>query len=242
MPYDYGALDIPVQVPATGDRAGEPALTKLLAFFRDVLNADGQTSWQTASPGQPVVRTISAHRPDVGTFHERELPALFGFREGSAPQRLADQVEASRDRVVVLWVPEPAPQENEVRRLAFSNAIVKILHAALYQERNPAWIDAGDTDPDRTTFGSWLLGRTELSAPPRIVGAQRAQVVVPMADGSPPREYEALRIELELLELLEPGLVSPIAEPAKISADVTVSDETHGDLLIVEFDDPTIPP
>ncbi len=237
MPDTFGLLQIPVQVPAAGEAAGDPLLTKLLAYFKAVLNAHAQACWNTVGANQPLVRTALPYAPEIGVFADRELPALYAFRERFAGERLADGVEVDRSRLIVLWVPEPVQRENEIARLPFVNGVYKVLKSAVYNERDAAWVDAGDTDPDAATFGSWLLGRAAL-AQLRIIGAQRATLVVPLTDGAP-LEYEALRIELEALECLEPslpGLAAPVAEPAALSLDATAGAAT------VEFDDPTIPP
>ena len=237
MAHEFG-IDIPVPVPAAGEAAGDILLKKLLAFCSAVLNAHAQTCWDSVSATQPVVRETFAHKPEENSFRDRDLPALYAWRERHMGEQLADEVPADRSRVVMLWVPEPAPQETLTPRTPFANAVYRVVRKAMYDERDPAWIDTADPDVHAPTHGSWLWGRTNVGHL-KLTSGNDGTLTIPFADGSGSSEYPTLQMEFEVLETLTiDGSIN--TEPAAVSVDIFEPDIATG-LLVGEFDDPVIP-
>src|SRR5688572_28412418 len=164
MAHAFGLLPLPTTAPAVGTTAGDPALDKLRDFFAAVLNAYGQTAWSAVAPTQQVVAFKFSRKPEEGNFVDRQLPAIFLWRERRVRQRLADEFITATTQLVLLWVPEPAEQEKNASRWPFAaNAIYDVIVAAVHLERHTGWIDSGDTDPLAATRGSNILDRCLLT-------------------------------------------------------------------------------
>jgi len=199
----YGLLAIPVAVPAADQPVGDPVIGVLLEAFQAVLNAHISTAWGAAgiAPNIPTVRASFGHDPNKVVFSERDLPALFLWRDGSAIESF-DQTADRRiatDTLKLIWVFPAAKQEPQRRRAPVTRAVVAVIDGFLKRNRDPAWIATGDASARAaldgsnltTTAGFWSL---------RLGRVSHLPVVIEMADESPRRSYEALQMELVIEE------------------------------------------
>jgi len=208
---NFGALDLPV--PATNPASttiGDPCLDTLLAFLKAVLNADAAATWATIAATQagatgatsPVVLTTHTHDPggpEGVAFRTQDLPALYLSRDGSDEDavRIADDFLVSKDRLTLLWVFPLRTQPKHVIRNSYVNALVKIITSALAAGRHPAWIQAGDPEPQASYNGSFvwnLAGIWKIG-----VGRWRTRPVE-IGDGGEKARYSALEVSIHLEE------------------------------------------
>ncbi len=179
----YGSLDLPLPEPPTAEAAlTDPALDTLLAFAKAVIDDGAADAWEAVAGDEKVpVKSTFAHNPEEIDFNTKSLPALYLFRAGAAepPMWVADDYRIAKDELHLLWVFPWAHQGVQRRRTTFVNGLLKVLDAALANERHPAWVAAGDTDPDATRGGSNILRHAGLwslmpgkwqRAPVEIVG------------------------------------------------------------------------
>jgi hypothetical protein len=144
----FGALSIPVST--TDKVVGDPALTKIGGFIRDVLNAYADTAWRQVTPAPktietPVVKTLYLHDWNSFAFNENALPALFVWRARGKIEQTAEY-RSDDTTFQVLWAFPSSKQEEQRARQPFINALVKIVAQKIGVGRDPAWVDAGDPD------------------------------------------------------------------------------------------------
>lgn len=156
MADTFGALTLPALT--TDSPIGDPAIGKLLAFFKAVLNAYVGAAWAALRPraGNEAlpVRTTIADDPHLRTFNEKDLPALFMWRRQGKPVDIASDIRVSEDLVRGLWVFPPDPQFKQTPRSPFGNALVHALDMVLERGRDPSWFDAGDTEPTAISYAA----------------------------------------------------------------------------------------
>lgn len=236
MAHSYGSIALPVAAPGVGEAAGDPALTKLGAFLKAIINAYGQTAWDSVGATTTLAAHVFEWDPKRGVFHDRELPAIYLWRESLPGERIADGYDVTRDQITVLWVPEPIPQERGILRQPFEQAIYKAVRAAIYREAHPSWVDATDAYAHKATFGSNILTACGFSAL-KVVRGNMASVVREIEHGKP-QEYPALQITLEATEHFAEDASVLYPDEASIKIDVENSDETHGEQVLVTYEDP----
>lgn len=158
MTDTYGALSIPVAVPADAEvsATGDPALDVWASYLQAFINTYGAAAWAKVFPRSltgpipPVLKTFT-HRPDdetVDVFNERYLPALFVYRASGAEQKwewLDGRI--ARDAITLLWVFPTGTQPAERIRTPYVNALVKLVDAAIEKYLDPCWTYPGDPDP-----------------------------------------------------------------------------------------------
>lgn len=147
MPEYYGALPLPTVAPAVNEAAGDPALRYIVEYLQAVLNVECAAAVQAVWRDVDTVRTIFAHDPSEVVFNERDMPALFLYRE-NAPSIFWEGHDwrIARDQLTLLWVMPPGTQANRRARMPLVNAIVKAVDKAIESYRHPAWVVTGDTD------------------------------------------------------------------------------------------------
>lgn len=210
----FGLLQLPAATPA-GDPAtsaiGDPLLDRLLAFLQAGLNADTKAIWAKVHPAfiapatEPLpVRRTFAHDPDEGAFSSNTLPALFAWRQGFPRHiELTQEWTESTTTVAVLWVPPPASLEHARIRQPFRNVVDKALTRLLRRERHPAWVLAGDTDPNAADLGSLLIRALNV-AKIDLVDVKPFDLLVER--GTKQEPYDAVIATIEVKELLVPVL------------------------------------
>ncbi len=109
-------------------------------------------------------------------FTDTGLPALYCFRDGGHPP-VSDAHEWRRthDTVSLLWVFPVQAQTVAKLRSPIIAAITKTLDRGFYQNRDPAYVQAGDPDPSAPTFteqlDAFLLTKTTSTSPVSYSGA-----------------------------------------------------------------------
>lgn len=201
----YGSLSIPVATTAD-TVVGDPLLGVLLDAFKTVLNARMGDAWASSglAPGSDAVRGTYAHDPSKVEFSEKTLPALFLWRDGSveAPYEHTSDRSISQDKLQLLWVFPTATQHKQSSRAPIFRAVVAVVDAFLRRNRDPAWIKAGDVSTQGLAYGTNLLracGVWSLD----VSRYSRVPVTIEMTDGEPRLTYEAIGIELTVLEELD---------------------------------------
>lgn len=205
MSDTYGGLPIPAPAPTnppTPSAAGDPLLGWTADFVKAVLNANAPLAWNAVAPNTPVVKTVFLHDPRPEVFNERDLPALFVYRdEGHVADELewtADDYRFERGQIVLLWIPPTATQDKRAIRAPIVNAIGKVLDLAIERGRDPAWIVTGDTDPQAASKGS-VLATWAGWASFGVKAIRRATITIPK--GVDKATYEAVAIGCYVEEL-----------------------------------------
>lgn len=206
MPDAFGLVQAPMAVPDVGFAAGDELITTLLTYLQAFLNDNATTAWQTVAPNTKPVESVQAAEPPLA-FTEKLLPALFGYRGGETKEDwIGDGVLVSTSDVTILWVMRITTQDNQKKRIAFRNAIGKLVNMGIERGRTPSFVIASQTvptnpdyDPIAATQGSLLyplLGAWSLnyrkSRPRAFVDARPTKV-----DQQP---FDALEMTLELCE------------------------------------------
>lgn len=165
MADTYGSLSLPVVVTVPG---GDPALGRVGSFLKSVINGWLTQAWggtavdpedrglqpRTDAAGQLAVRNVFTHDPVKHGFNDNDLPALYLWRlRGSFEQREFDRrFDDSQWRC--LWVFPPAPQEKQLLRDPWAQAVAKAVDSALYAGRYYGWVDTGDADITASTIAA----------------------------------------------------------------------------------------
>ncbi len=158
MADEYGGLEIPVAISATSPEAtGDPALEVMSNYIAAFLNKYASTAWQSICPrlvseGEspiPVVKTVFVHNPEEYVFNEKNLPALYIWRQkGNVTTYMAEEYRVFHDVWTALWIFLPAVQQTQRARDNFTNAIAKVVDRAIEQVRDPVYVAPGDTDSE----------------------------------------------------------------------------------------------
>jgi hypothetical protein len=217
----YGAIELPLPEPTTDTEAvTDPALDTILAFCQAVLNTNGMAGWAAlAGDDKLPVKSVHAHDPEENALNSKHFPALYLFRSSAAEPAawIADDYRVTTDELTLIWVFPWAPQGVQKRRTAYVNGLLKLLDAGFAEQRDPAWIATGDTDPDATRLGSHLLTRAGLWSltPGRW---QRAPVAVNVegATGKERIAYWAVRLPLVVQERLVRATGGPLKGNVKV--------------------------
>lgn len=144
-----GALHVPLEAADATDKA----LAVLNEFFRVFLNAKGQAGWSAVRPpkiagapagGELLVNQIFTHDPELYSFNEKDLPALFLVRESGKSEWIAEDYRVSTSKLKLLWVFQPAPQAQRRVRSDITNAIAALLDVVISRYRDPVWVIAAD--------------------------------------------------------------------------------------------------
>lgn len=219
MAENFGALDLPAPPATKGTALTDPCLDKLLDCFKAIMN-DGPfaQAWAIASPAhpKPVVATFS-NDPSTVTFASAKAPALFLYRTANRPMQYdADDYCIAKDTLNLVWLFPTTSREKNNAHSNICNAITKTIYRALLKGRSPAWIDAGDTEPQAQYEGSFIWQRAGLwtVAPGRW---SSAPVFVESLDGAKVEgPYEALQLPIEIEERYVPDHVAMVAGQATL--------------------------
>jgi hypothetical protein len=166
MADNYGAVTVPVQVPAGAFppvmAVGDPLLGYVADFIKTVMNTYCQAAWAsvTTQPTAPnIVSAVFVHNPKEEVFKRQALPALYVFRDENLVDNaefIADEYRMSHGLLKAYWVMPPAPQDTKRNRWQIINAIVKVLDEAIERGRDPSWVVPSDPNPQAATYGSLL--------------------------------------------------------------------------------------
>jgi hypothetical protein len=174
---DYiGSVTDPAAVPGAGETVTDHLLDVLLAFCSAVLRAKIGAAWAAVTPGNNIVEAVYPFDPETESFIDKALPALFAHRIGGKPfSTLADEYGVEEDIVVLRWVFPPTAQARSRLRAPIISGWAKLLHDALYQRRDPAYVDPSDTDPLSPSHAaaptSIALAHATSTAPQTLSGA-----------------------------------------------------------------------
>lgn len=193
MPEYYGALPLPTATPTGDEAAGDPALRYILEYLQAVLNAECTSAVSSVWRGSQAVVTIFAHDPGEVVFNERDLPALFLYRE-SEPSMLWEGHDwrIARDQLSLLWVMPPGVQGSRRVRMPLINAIIKCVDKAIESYRHPAWVATGETDPTAATLAAdidAIKTSVATSTSPQSYSGAALNGVVGNGSISPAREF-----------------------------------------------------
>jgi hypothetical protein len=160
----YGAIPFPLTPPLPGVEVADPAVTLVSQFAQAVLNTHGHSAYSAVVPAitglqtgsgtvqNPVVRNAFEHDPAEEDFAERDLPAVYVFRNGGdRPYWLAEDYRVEEDAWTLLYLFQPAPQSARTRIKSFVNGVVKILDRSIESMREPSYVAPWDTDPTAGT-------------------------------------------------------------------------------------------
>ncbi|WP_394849697.1 hypothetical protein LZC95_19870 [Pendulispora brunnea] len=197
----YGLVTAPVAPAGADEAAGDPALTHLAEFLRAWLNANAMEAFGHLMPRLPPCREAFCHDPEEVSFNERDLPAIFVWREGGNSERIADDYHVETSELALLWVVPPSPQAKQRIRQPFANAIWKLVDMGIERGRAPGFVVAGDSDPRAASEGSLIYGY--LGAWSIDLRRRRRRTFVEAMSDSPARRYPAVEMTLELRELQE---------------------------------------
>lgn len=156
MADQNGGLELPA--PTDDTPVGDPALGHLGGFLRAAINRYCATAWAALRPrsGDDAlpVRAVFTHDPEAASFNDRDLPALFVWRQRTRfGQRDLDYLDGT-STVRALWVYPPEPQAKHVPRRPFAHAVASAVRVALGLGRIPEWAATGDTDPTAATIAA----------------------------------------------------------------------------------------
>lgn len=209
----FGLVTLPATTPSTDPNTtatGDPLLDVLGAYLMAAVNADTKALWAhvhaaiTPPHAEPLpIVKVFTHDPDEGNFRSNALPALFLWRQGF-PRNVAwtQDLDKSTSTIALLWVPPLAKDEHRRIRQAFRNAVAKAITKAMRNDRHPAYVKEGDTDPLAADYGTFILpalGATRID----FVDAKPFDLQVE-ARGGRAEPYDALLCTIEVEETLVP--------------------------------------
>lgn len=221
-----GGLSIPLAPTPRGETPADPALSTFARYLTAILRTYAGAAWTALAPAEPIVRKYFTHDPEEYEFVDKDLPALYLFRTGSAKQieQFAEDWRVHHDGVRIFWVLPYASQDKQAERKAFLPAVGKLIDSAFDRGRDPAFVAVGDPDPTAARQGSvvqriagveWAIGREW--KPLRLAIRMRP------GEGEQ-RVYDALDFKLEIAERIKHGfedLSSPSALDVKVAVDGT---------------------
>lgn len=202
MPAEvFGGLTLPIAAPEDAKAAiTDPLLAHSLEFWRAVANYHCNEVWRCVSPDrpQPVMATF-AHNPADAEFNERDLPALFAWRERvDRRYSVAEDYRVEQGVIALLWIPHPVVQAKIARRHSFPNGLFKALDFATTRDMDISWRDGEVTLSSTAGFRRlWPMG-------------SRPQVATIELDGSEPRRYTAWEMSFQYEEQ---WVATPVFEP-----------------------------
>lgn len=239
MPDTYGPLEIPVPEPEGTDAVSDPLIDVTLSFFKAVLNANAGAAWRVVAPGEPVVRCTFAHDPEELDFNAKQLPALFLWRDEGKDFNNLQTSDGNFHTSILkgLWVFAPRPQTIQKSRRPILNAIQTILHRAIEQNRDPAWVVQGDTDPRAATIGSNFYAFAKYFSF-RLEHVKKAHIQVDYDDGGKAKMWPAVELSIKVIEELGQDLSGlPVTEDTRVDIRLRTSDgnANHDDLDFESF-------
>lgn len=186
MSDTVGADTLPIQPPSAGEAVADPCLSRLVAYFKAVVNRYSGDAWRTVMPKSDPVGFTFTHNPEETNFNERTLPAFYLYRLGEDPlEWLAEDYDISHAKLRLLWIFPVAGQDTQAFRSTFVNGIAACLKHFIELGRDPSYVLAGDTDPRAASEGSviyrvaniweiqWKGYKSGLGVPIRTVSNQR---------------------------------------------------------------------
>ena len=235
-PTQFGALPLPVPAAGATDTVSDPGLDVLIAFASAVIIARCATAWADIAPNTgAVVKLTRTHDPAERIFSEKQLPALWGWRTQGEAETIADDFDTSVDKLTLLWVFPPALAANQRLRGPIVNGIAKALIASIKRGRDPAWVKAGDTEPQAAANGSFLWSQAGWFALEGRPSWRLQELVV--EKGEQKASYPAVQFDLQVRELVHLGLP---ADPSKTTTTIQIPlpDEEGGDHTLIVFEEP----
>jgi hypothetical protein len=243
LPDSYGAVSLPLPAVTLGSAAGDVLLSSLASFLKACLNYYANDAWQDIAPARgDCVRSTQTNDPADSTFNAADLPALYVWRDarGTTFEQLADDIEVCNSQIRIVWVPPPGVQMNRSEWAPFLHQVAKVIDYALWNERDPAWVHEGDTDPDAVTRGShWMRIAGLFYSPNPVMRVEIVPIQIAMADGSQGRSYQGVHCIIETTEELDASAPLRFEKfPPLMTA--TLSDEDGATIQTVDGHDPLL--
>lgn len=143
---------VPLIAPNSNEAVTDPLLTYFLSFFKAIANAYTPAAWQAICPNTFPVTTTFAHNPEEVYFDDRDLAALYLWRDEQLDQvDLANDIQMTSYNLKLLWIPQQiADQDGRRLRRPFIQGLFKALNVYFERGRDPAWYVPGDDYPART--------------------------------------------------------------------------------------------
>lgn len=237
----FGGLTLPAPAPLQGEAVTDPLLGHLGAFLRASLTADLKVAWAAVAPREPMVRRVLLHNPEKCDVTDKDFPSLYVWRSKTTPVSLSDDVVSDEASIRVLWPFAPTNALTLSSQLPIFNGIVKSVRRSLLLGRHPAWIVAGDTDPQAPTRGSLLWKYTGI-ANVRIEKADPDEdiVVERLSNVGKLNAYPAIIIDIEVTETLSLDPLQPGVVPTALTADVDHINSEDSDLRVAAVQDPPV--
>lgn len=229
----FGALTLPIPVPTNPgieeaqQAVSDPGLDHLAAFTRAILNAHGGDAWgvKGVGPQEPFVRVVMKCDPAIGEFSAALLPALYIWRGAAQYVQLADDYGVDETPIEFLYVMPTTQQGRMQARSPIVNGFGKILSRGFRRQRDPAWVLAGDTDPDAAVLGSSLTVKTGFSKMLLTTAAEPTTLSVQTSGRTATMVYPAIRALLAVTEqLCEDPSAAAGAVPAQLDLKTTTED------------------
>jgi hypothetical protein len=202
MTERFGALELPA---ATGsDALTDPALALITSFVRAAIESDLTAAWVEVDPTSASACCYAyPHNPTEQSFNDRNLPALYMWRDGvPRTSEYGSDFMMSSTKLVGVWVMPPAHDEDARSREPIFNGVHASVARAVYRGRHKAWVLDGDTYYDPQTYGS-VLARHAGFASLSLAKAERTKLRIEMRDGSGVDEYDAIQLTFDLQERYE---------------------------------------
>ena len=203
----WGTVFAPAQPqPNTSAYPGDPSLDYVLGFLYAWLVLDGQASapWQSAF-GYPLIKSASSllpFNPSERTFNSSYLPALYLWRDdqqGGKFEYLTEDWLVETSTWTLLWALPLGSQENQRARTNYANQFVKSVIIGIERGYTPSWVLPGDPDPQAASRGSFIGEWTNMVRM-FVSSWKRSRIRVQMADGTPPQEFPAVEVKIDVKE------------------------------------------
>jgi hypothetical protein len=209
MADTIGALTLPV--PETTP-AGDPLRTILGSYLQAAIRYYCADAWQKIGgyDADPCAR-FETNDPNDNTFVTSKLPCLALYRDDRNRKvvYLGNDVSYRECKLVALWIPPVAVQDNKAKRESFFNAIEAAIIAGLVRGRVPTWIVDGDTDASASYRGSHIGTQLRLMRPIHQGDIQfdDFELSIEMI-AAPPRKYPGLRAMFTVWEqyVIDPSI------------------------------------
>lgn len=233
MANSWGGLEDPAVAGTEGEAPGDPALSRLGAFFAAFLYDRARVGIQAAIPVSAPVKTVCTFDPEEGGFNKTHLPALYLFRDGDQTfEREGEDYLQATSKLTVLWICAPTDQPKTMARRSLVNLVSKTLALAVDEGRTPSYIVPGDPDEDAEDLGSQI--RTQIGAW-KLELKRTGRHKLAIKTGTGQETYFGLKATFDLVENQEDDL--SLLPEVKLSLDVEQSTN-----FAAVFEDPVVTP
>lgn len=211
MSEQYGALDVPIPVPADGASVADPFLDLLAAYIMAGANALTGDAWAKINPivtpphASPLpIAFVKTFQPRENDFRSNELPALFVYRGKSGKRlRVGQDILLVPTPVNLLWVPPRVEKSKKTLRDSFPHGLEAAFDDLLERGRHPAWVVAGDPDPYAADDGSFFYTFAKLYDQPTVLGGEPYELKLPSPENTRTTlDYDCFLYTIEIREAM----------------------------------------